>query len=99
MRKRALRLYAGPGAEFSGLTASWASFLVAAASLLKPGGRMAFVVPAAIGHAPYAAPLLDYLVGHFTARRPARTPCTASICATGKPCAASSGAGRRPSSA
>ena len=26
---------------------------------------MAFVVPAAIGHAPYAAPLLDYLVGHF----------------------------------
>ena len=65
VRKRALRLCAGLGAEFSGLTASWAPFLVAAASLLKPGGRMAFVVPAAIGHAPYAAPLLDYLVGHF----------------------------------
>ena len=26
---------------------------------------MAFVVPAAIGHAPYAAPLLDYFVKHF----------------------------------
>ena len=26
---------------------------------------MAFVVPASIGHAPYAAPLLDYLVEHF----------------------------------
>ena len=26
---------------------------------------MAFVVPAEIGHAPYAAPLLDYLVAHF----------------------------------
>jgi hypothetical protein len=38
---------------------------VAAASLLSPGGRIAFVVPAEIGHAPYAAPLLDYLVQHF----------------------------------
>ena len=65
VRKRALALCAGLGARFSGLTASWAPFLVATASLLKPGGRMAFVVPAAIGHAPYAAPLLDYLVGHF----------------------------------
>ena len=27
---------------------------------------MAFVVPAEIGHAPYAAPLLEYLVGHFS---------------------------------
>ena len=26
---------------------------------------MAFVVPAAIGHAPYAAPLLEYLVRNF----------------------------------
>ena len=65
VRKRALALCAGLGARFSGLTASWAPFLVATASLLKPGGRMAFVVPAAIGHAPYAAPLLDYLVEHF----------------------------------
>ena len=30
---------------------------------------MAFVVPAAIGHAPYAAPLLDYLVTHFNTIR------------------------------
>ena len=65
VRKRALRLCADLGAFFSGLTASWAPFLVATASLLRPGGRMAFVVPAAIGHAPYAAPLIDYLVGHF----------------------------------
>lgn len=26
---------------------------------------MAFVVPAEVGHAPYAAPLLDYLVENF----------------------------------
>lgn len=65
VRKRALRLCADRGAKFSGLAASWAPFLVATASLLKPGGRMAFVVPAAIGHAPYAAPLLDYVVERF----------------------------------
>lgn len=65
LRNRALRFCGQQGAEFTGLTSSWAPFLVAASSLLKPGGRMAFVVPAEIGHAPYAAPLLEYLIGHF----------------------------------
>ncbi len=64
-RKRALDLCAARGAKFSGLSSAWAPFLVAAASLLRPGGRMAFVVPAEIGHAPYSAPLLGYLLGHF----------------------------------
>ena len=64
-RDRALRLCAALGAPFSALTSSWAPFLVATASLLKPGGRMAFVVPAEIGHAPYATPLLRYLACHF----------------------------------
>jgi adenine-specific DNA-methyltransferase len=65
-RRRALELCAGLGARFSELSSSWAPFLVAAAGLLKPGGRMAFVVPAEIGHAPYAAPLLEYLVASFS---------------------------------
>lgn len=65
MRRRALELSALEGARFSGLTSSWAPFLVTAASLLKRGGRMAFVVPAEIGHAPYAAPLIEYLVASF----------------------------------
>lgn len=65
MRKRALDLCGRLGAQFSGLTSSWAPFLVATAGLLRPGGRMAFVVPAEIGHAPYAAPLLDYLLNGF----------------------------------
>lgn len=65
VRERAFRLCASLGALFSGLSASWAPFLVAAASLLKPGGRMAFVVPAEIGHAPYAQPLLQYLTDNF----------------------------------
>lgn len=66
VRRRALELCASHGARFSGLTSSWAPFLVATAALLKAGGRMAFVVPAEIGHAPYAAPLLEFLVGSFT---------------------------------
>lgn len=64
-RSRALRLCRSLGATFSGLTSSWAPFLVAAASVLKPSGRMAFVVPAEIGHAPYAVPLVDYLLDNF----------------------------------
>ena len=61
----AAKLCASLGADFSGLASSWAPFLVATASLLKPGGRMSFVVPAEIGHAPYAAPLLEYLLRRF----------------------------------
>ncbi len=64
-RERALGLCRDLGVEFSGLTSSWAPFLVATASLLKPGGRLSFVVPAEIGHAPYSAPLLEYLVANF----------------------------------
>jgi adenine-specific DNA-methyltransferase len=66
VRERAQALCTKLGADFSGLSSSWPLFLVAAASLLKRGGRMAFVVPAEIGHAPYSAPLLEYLVRHFS---------------------------------
>lgn len=65
-RARAMELCSRLGADFNGLSSSWAPFLVATAGLLKPGGRMAFVVPAEIGHAPYATPLLEYLVAHFS---------------------------------
>ncbi len=65
VRKTALDYCKRLGARFSALTSSWAPFLVAAAGVLKPGGRMAFVVPAEIGHAPYARPLLQFLLTHF----------------------------------
>ncbi len=64
-RRTALDLCAYHGAKFSGLASSWAPFLVAAGSLVKPGGRMAFVVPAEIGHAPYAAPLIEWFCSRF----------------------------------
>ena len=53
------------GVVFSGLSSSWAPFIVAAASKLRAGGRIAFVVPAEIGHAPYATPLMEYLLANF----------------------------------
>ena len=65
VRQSALRFCSRHGAEFSSLSSSWAPFIVATAALLKPGGRMSFVVPAEIGHAPYARPVLEYLAGHF----------------------------------
>lgn len=64
-RAAALAIAASMGARLSGLTSSWAPFILAAASLLKPGGRLAFVVPAEIGHATYAKPLVEALCRHF----------------------------------
>jgi len=64
-RERALAEAAKLGARFNGLSSSWAPFLVVTAGLLRPGGGMAFVVPAEIGHASYAKPLLETLCAHF----------------------------------
>lgn len=65
VRRRALRLARRAGANLSSLTSSWAPFVAASSGLLVPGGRMAFVIPAEIGHAPYAVPLLEALCSSF----------------------------------
>ena len=64
-RAHALAAATMMGADFSALTSSWAPFVIVAAGLLKPGGRMAFVVPAEIGHAGYARTLLPALCARF----------------------------------
>ncbi len=66
VREAALRLCARHGALFSSLCSSWAPFLVATATLLRKGGRMAFVVPAEIGHAPYSKPVVEFFAKHFS---------------------------------
>jgi len=65
IRERALRQAKKFGADLTALTSSWAPFIAASALLLKPGGRMAFVVPAEIGHAAYATPLIEALCAAF----------------------------------
>ncbi len=64
-RERALLVARRIGAQLPQLTSSWAPFVAAAASLLKTGGRLSFVVPAEIGHASYASPLLVALCKAF----------------------------------
>src|SRR5439155_3154963 len=64
-RERALRTAARLGAHFNGLSSSWAPFLVVTATLLRGGGKMAFVVPAEVGHSTYAAPLLEWRCQQF----------------------------------
>ncbi|MBA3314822.1 MAG: SAM-dependent DNA methyltransferase [Planctomycetaceae bacterium] len=64
-RRRALEHCGKLGVRFSALSSSWAPFLTAAAGCLASGGRMAFVVPAEIGHAPYARPLVRFLCQNF----------------------------------
>ncbi len=64
-RHQALELCKRHGVTLSGLASSWAPFLVASASLLKTGGRMAFVVPSEVGHANYAAPLIAFFARNF----------------------------------
>jgi adenine-specific DNA-methyltransferase len=64
-RAEALSVAAAAGAKLTALTSSWAPFIIVAASLLRPGGRMCFVVPAEIGHATYARPLVQWLCKRF----------------------------------
>ncbi len=66
VRKTALQLCSRLGAKLTGLTSSWAPFVIVSASLLTPGGRLAFVVPAEIGHAPYAQPVIRFLLDNFS---------------------------------
>jgi len=53
------------GVAISKLASSWAAFLVHSAALLKPGGRLAMVIPVELGHATYARSVLSYLTTTF----------------------------------
>lgn len=65
LRQTAQRMAAEAGCPINGLASSWTPFLIVGTRLLRRGGRMAFVVPAEIGHATYARPLLRFLAGRF----------------------------------
>ncbi len=64
-RKRALQRAESLGVDISALTSSWAPFLVHAVSMVKPGGRLAMVMPFELVHAGYAKPVLAFLTGSF----------------------------------
>lgn len=47
------------------LASLWVYFLLHSLSFLRPGGRMAFLLPTAVGNADYARPLLSFLQQRF----------------------------------
>ena len=65
-RLRALGLAKRISADLPQLSSSWAPFIAGAASLLRKGGRLSFVVPAEVGHASYAVPLIRALAKTFS---------------------------------
>jgi adenine-specific DNA-methyltransferase len=64
-RGEALERVANAGVRLNRLASSWAHFVVHAMAFLRPGGRLALILPAEIIHALYAAPLRDYLRNSF----------------------------------
>lgn len=64
-RDRALACASRQGVRLSELSSSWAPFVVQSVGLLAEGGRMALVLPAELGHAAYARPVLAHLLASF----------------------------------
>jgi len=64
-RSRAMAIMGDEGLTPNRLTNIWVPFVVAAAASLKPGGRLALVLPAEILQVTYAAQLRSYLTDHF----------------------------------
>ena len=64
-RDKALVRAREQGVRLNKFTNAWAAFLIHSCAFLKPGGRLAMIVPAEIGHAGYARPVLQYLKDTF----------------------------------
>jgi adenine-specific DNA-methyltransferase len=64
-RTRAMAIMGDQGLKPNRLTNIWVPFVVAATASLKPGGRLALVLPAEILQVTYAAQLRSYLTDHF----------------------------------
>jgi adenine-specific DNA-methyltransferase len=64
-RSRAMSIMAGQGLSPNRLTNIWVPFVVTAASSLRPGGRLALVLPAELLQVTYAAQLRSFLTDRF----------------------------------
>jgi adenine-specific DNA-methyltransferase len=64
-RTLAMAIMGEQGLTPNRLTNIWVPFVVAATASLKPGGRLALVLPAEILQVTYAAQLRSYLTDHF----------------------------------
>lgn len=64
-RGRAMEIMKAQGLSPNRLTNIWVPFVVAAAAALRPGGRMALVLPAELLQVSYAAQLRSFLTDRF----------------------------------
>lgn len=60
-QKRAEQVFRQLGLPFTKHTNAWVSFILASMTMLRPGGRLAMVVPAEIIHIPHSQALRAYL--------------------------------------
>lgn len=64
-RLEALKRAAHAGVQLTRLASSWAHFVAHAAAFVRPGGRLALILPAELIHTTYAAPLRRFLRHSF----------------------------------
>lgn len=64
-RTRAFDLMRSVGMKPTKLTNAWVPFVVASTQLLRPGGRLAMVLPAELLQVTYAAELRSFLIDNF----------------------------------
>lgn len=64
-RLEALERAAHAGVRLTRLASSWAHFVAHAAAFLRPGGRLALILPAELIHVSYAEPLRKHLLESF----------------------------------
>jgi len=65
VRKRSATAALAQGVRLSGLASSWAATLVHSSAFLKPGGRLAMVLPAELLTVGYAEPIRRWLRARF----------------------------------
>ena len=65
-RSAALSRTRDVGVNLARLSSSWAPFVIHSVAFLRPGGRLAMVVPAELGHAQYALEVLRFLAQEFS---------------------------------
>ena len=68
-RTKALEAALTQGVRLTGLTSSWAPFVVHASRFLKPDGRLALVLPAELLAVNYAAQVRRFLLNRFSSVR------------------------------
>lgn len=68
-RAAGVRAALAEGVRLTGLSSSWAPFVVHASAFLRPGGRLALVLPGELLSANYASAVRSYLQSHFSELR------------------------------